>query len=57
MKEIYIEIHQECGDCGKAYKLKLDLEKNTLNSLKSWLTNYYPRGNMSCERCSLKKVE
>ena len=53
--EIWISIHQVCGDCGKRIKVKIDLEKIDLKSLLKTIKLYYEKYNMACSKCSNDK--
>ena len=55
-EKIWMEIHQICGDCGRRIKVKIDLEKISLNDLIKLVKSYYKKYNMACNKCSEKKI-
>ncbi len=56
-QKTWIEIHQICGDCGRPFKVKIDLEKNSLKTVLMLVKVHYPKYQMACSRCSNKRVK
>lgn len=54
-ENIWIEIHQICGDCGRRIKERIDLEEISEKDLVKIVKLYHPKGNMACSQCSMKK--
>jgi hypothetical protein len=51
----WLEFHVVCGDCGRRIKDKIDLETHSLKKIIAIVKLYYPKNNMSCNRCSNKE--